>query len=130
MASSQIFVSYFIPCKSGHSSEMKPETSTKYNFSGLCCRVGIMSNSLIASHCENGGNLVWTRTSRPFFFLQKNNPISYDRLLFLVVALIFQPNISKFLILLFLSLTLWDDSLKRYMRLEITPLEFRMLERF
>ena len=34
------------------------------------------------------------------------------------------------LILLFLSLTLWDDSLKRYMRLEITPLEFRMLERF
>ena len=129
MASSLIFVSYFIPCKSGHSSEMKPETSTKYNFSGLCCRVGIMSNSLIASHYKNGGDLVWTRTSRPFF-LQKNNPISHNRPLFLIVASIFQPNISKFLILLFLSLTLWDDSLKRYMRLEITPLEFRMLERF
>lgn len=130
MASSLIFVSYFIPCKSGHSSEMKPETSTKYNFSGLCCRVGIMSNSLIASHYKDGGDLVWTRSFRPFFLSKNNNPISHSRPLFLIVALIFQPNISKFLILLFLSLTLWDDSLKRYMRLEITPLEFRMLERF
>lgn len=109
---------------------MEARHKCEVNFSRLCYRVGLMTNSLIASHYFDGGDLVWTRSSRPFFFSTKNNPISHNRPLFLIVASIFQPNISKFLILLFLSLTLWDDSLKRYMRLEITPLEFRMLERF
>ena len=138
MASSLIFVSYFIPCKSGHSSEMKPETSTKYNFSGLCCRVGIMSNSLIASHYKNGGDLVDEGILVPFILSTKNNPISYDRPLFLIVALIFQPNISIFLILLFLSLTFYGiDSLDIYavrtflaalfaLRCKFSPLEFRI----